>query len=24
RPPLRGYGGQQEQRELYWEKISDL
>ena len=24
RPPLRPYGGAPEQRELYWEKISDL
>ena len=24
RPPLRPYGGAAEQRELYWEKISDL
>jgi hypothetical protein len=24
RPPLRGYGGPPEQRELYWEKISDV
>lgn len=24
RPPLRSYGGPVEQRELYWEKISDV
>ena len=24
RPPLRSYGGPAEQRELFWEKISDL
>ena len=24
RPPLRAYRGTEEQRELYWEKISDL
>jgi Lipocalin-like domain len=24
RPPLRSYGGAAEQRELYWQKISDL
>jgi len=24
RPPLRSYGGAAEQRELYWEKISDV
>jgi hypothetical protein len=24
RPPLRGYGGAPEQRELYWEKIADI
>ena len=24
RPPLRGYGGAPEQRELYWEKIADV
>ena len=24
RPPLRPYGGAPEQRELYWEKISDI
>ena len=24
RPPARTYGGQEEQRELYWEKISDV
>lgn len=24
RPPLRPYGGQPEQRELYWERIADV
>ncbi|MGE0224878.1 MAG: lipocalin-like domain-containing protein [Acetobacteraceae bacterium] len=24
RPPLRPYGGQPEQRELYWQKIADV
>ena len=24
RPPLRSYGGAAEQRELYWQKISDI
>ena len=24
RPPLRGYGGVTEQRELFWEKIADV
>lgn len=24
RPPLRSYGGPAEQRELYWEKLSDV
>jgi hypothetical protein len=24
RPPARTYGGQVEQRELYWEKIADV
>ena len=24
RPPLRAYGGTMQQRELYWEKISDI
>jgi hypothetical protein len=24
RPPLRAYGGVAEQREIYWEKISDI